>query len=153
MSKKKIIIIAGIAFIVLAMIGGGFFMLWQKLSALGNLKAGGDVKTEAKQDKESMGHIFSLESFIVNLSDEGGKRYLRVTMGLEVSDPKASDELTKRLPQIRDRILMILPTRKVGDLQTAEGKNSLRSEIAAELNELFGKEIVKKIYFTEFVIQ
>ncbi len=153
MSKKNIIIIAGIAFIVLAIIGGGFFMIWQKLSALGNLAAGVDVKTEVKQEKESMGHIFSLESFIVNLSDEGGKRYLRVTMGLEVSDPKASDELTKRLPQVRDRILTILPTRKVADLQTADGKDLLRSEIAAKLNELFAKEIVKKIYFTEFVIQ
>ncbi len=100
-----------------------------------------------------MGPVFSLDSFIVNLSDQGGKRYLRITMGLELADPKSAEEMTKRLPQIRDSILMILPSRKVDELQTTEGKNSLRTEIISKLNELFGKEIVKKIYFTEFVIQ
>ena len=100
-----------------------------------------------------MGPVFSLDSFIVNLSDQGGKRYLRITMGLELGDPKFAEELTKRLPQIRDSILMILPSRKVDELQTTEGKNSLRTEIISNLNELLGKEIVKKIYFTEFVIQ
>ncbi len=40
MSKKNIIIMAGIALIVLAVIGGGFFMLWQKLSSLDKPKEG-----------------------------------------------------------------------------------------------------------------
>ena len=48
---------------------------------------------------------------------------------------------------------MTLPSRKVDELQTTEGKNSLRTDIISKLNELLGKEIVKKIYITEFVIQ
>lgn len=151
MSKKSIIIIAGVSLIVLAVIGGGFFMLWQKLSSLDNLK--GAARPPEKSDHAGMGPVFSLESFIVNLSDQGGKRYLRITMGLELGDPKFTEELTKRLPQIRDSILMTLPSRKVEELQTTEGKNSLRADIISKLNELLGKEIVKKIYFTEFVIQ
>jgi flagellar protein FliL len=153
MSKKNIIIIAGIALIVFAVIGGGFFMLWQKLSAMEKPKEGQAAKASEKSDHGSMGPVFPLESFIVNLSDQGGKRYLRITMGLELGDPKSAEELTKRLPQIRDSILMILPSRKVEELQTTEGKHSLRTEIVSNLNELLGKEIVKKIYFTEFVIQ
>lgn len=151
MSKKSIIIIAGVSLIVLAIIGGGFFMLWQKLSSLDNLK--GAAKAPEKSEHAGMGPVFSLESFIVNLSDQGGKRYLRITMGLELGDSKFAEELTKRLPQIRDSILMTLPSRKVEELQTTEGKNSLRADIISKLNELLGKEIVKKIYFTEFVIQ
>ena len=153
MSKKNIIIIAGVSLIVLAIIGGGFFMLWQKLSALDSLKAGGAAKAPEKSDHAGMGPVFPLESFIVNLSDQGGKRYLRITMGLELGDSKFAEELTKRLPQIRDSILMTLPSRKVEELQTTEGKNLLRTDIISKLNELLGKEIVKKIYFTEFVIQ
>ncbi len=153
MSKKNIIIIAGVSLIVLAVIGGGFFMLWQKLSALGNLKSGESAKASEKSDMGGIGPIFPLDSFIVNLSDQGGKRYLRITMGLEIADPKYAEELTKRLPQIRDSILMALPSRKVEELQTGEGKNALRADIISKLNELLGKEIVKKIYFTEFVIQ
>ena len=74
-------------------------------------------------------------------------------MGLELSDPKGNDEILKRLPQVRDSIIMILPARKVEDLQSAEGKNALRAEIMAKLNELMGRDLVKKVYFTEFVIQ
>jgi flagellar basal body-associated protein FliL len=48
---------------------------------------------------------------------------------------------------------MTLPSRKVDELQTAEGKSALRSEIISNLNELLGKETVRKIYITEFVIQ
>jgi flagellar FliL protein len=153
MSKKSIIIIAGVSLIVLAIIGGGFFMLWQKLSAMDNLKAGGAAKSPEKVEQAGMGPVFPLDSFIVNLSDQGGKRYLRITMGLELGDTKFAEELTKRLPQIRDSILMTLPSRKVEELQTTEGKNLLRADIISKLNELLGKEIVKKIYFTEFVIQ
>jgi flagellar protein FliL len=153
MSKKNIFIMAGIALIVLVIIGGGFFMLWQKLSALDKPKDAEVAKVSEKGALGGMGPVFSLDSFIVNLSDQGGKRYLRITMGLELEDPKSAEELTKRLPQIRDSILMALPSRKVEELQTTEGKNSLRAEIISKLNELFGKEIVKKIYFTEFVIQ
>ncbi len=153
MSKKNIIIVTGIALIVLAIIAGGFFMLWQKLSALDKPKGGEPAQKPEKSEQGGIGPIFSLDSFIVNLSDQGGKRYLRITMGLELGDPKSAEELTKRLPQIRDSILMTLPSRKVDELQTMEGKNSIRSEIISNLNALLGKEIVKKIYFTEFVIQ
>jgi flagellar FliL protein len=153
MSKKNIIIISGIVLIVLAIIGGGFFMLWQKLSAMDKPKEAEAAKAPEKVEHGGMGPVFSLDSFIVNLSDQGGKRYLRITLGLELDDAKSTEELTKRLPQIRDSILMVLPSRKVEELQTTEGKNSLRTEIISKLNELFGKEIVKKIYITEFVIQ
>jgi flagellar protein FliL len=153
MSKKNIIIISGIVLIVLAIIGGGFFMMWQKLSAMDKPKEAEVAKAPEKAEHGGMGPVFSLDSFIVNLSDQGGKRYLRITLGLELDDAKSTEELTKRLPQIRDSILMVLPSRKVDELQTTEGKNSLRTEIISKLNELFGKEIVKKIYITEFVIQ
>lgn len=154
MSKKNIIIIAAVSLIVLVIIGGGFFMMWQKLSSLDNLRSGeGSDKTAEKTEHAGIGPIFSLEPFIVNLSDQGGKRYLRITMGLELGESKYAEEMTKRLPQIRDSILMILPSRKVEELQTTEGKHSLRTEMISNLNELLGKEMVKKIYFTEFVIQ
>jgi flagellar protein FliL len=153
MSKKNIVIVTGIVLIVLAIIGGGFFMMWQKLSSLDKPKGGETAQSPEKSEHGGIGPIFTLDPFIVNLSDQGGKRYLRVTMGLELGDPKSAEELTRRLPQIRDSILMILPSRKVDELQTMEGKNSIRTEIISKLNELLGKEIVKKIYFTEFVIQ
>jgi flagellar FliL protein len=153
MAKKNIIIIAGVVLVVLAVIAGGFFMLWQKLSALDKPPGEDPGKSSEKSSHGGIGPVFPLDSFIVNLSDQGGKRYLRVTMGLELGDPKSAEELTKRLPQVRDSILMTLPSRKVEELQSHEGKNLLRTEIISNLNDLLGKDTVKKIYLTEFVIQ
>ena len=153
MSKKTLIIIVAVAIIVLALIGGGFFMLWQKLSVLGQPQPAEGLNAAAKSEQSGIGPIFPLEAFIVNLSDQGGKRYLRTTISLELADQKTADELTKRLPQIRDGILTILPTKKVDDLQSVEGKNALRTEISTQLNAMVGKDSVKKIFFTEFVIQ
>jgi flagellar FliL protein len=89
----------------------------------------------------------------VNLADHGGKRYLRVTMALELSEPEAQTTIESRLPQIRDAILMILPTKKYDDISTTEGKIALRNELMENINGLMTKGHVNNIYFTEFVVQ
>jgi flagellar FliL protein len=89
----------------------------------------------------------------VNLADRGGKRYLRVTMALELSDPEAMTTIESRLPQVRDAILMILPTKKYEDVSTTEGKIALRKEIMEKINSLMTKGQVNNLYFTEFVVQ
>lgn len=153
MSKKNIIIIAAVGVLVLGFVGGGFFMMWKKLSAIDNIKGDPVSATAPKVEQPAIGPLFALESFIVNLADPGGKRYLRVTMNLELRDGKVNEAVSQRLPQVRDCILMVLPTRKVEDLQSIEGKNALREELIAKLNQLLGAGSVTKIYFTEFVIQ
>ncbi len=153
MSKKTIIILAAAGVLVLGIVGGGFFLMYKKLSEIDKLKAGIESAAAPKVEQPAIGPVFALESFIVNLADPGGKRYLRVTMQLELKDAKMNDQVTQRLPQVRDCILTVLPTRKVDDLQTVEGKTGLRSELITKLNELLGPGAVTKIYFTEFVIQ
>ncbi|MEW6258631.1 MAG: flagellar basal body-associated FliL family protein [Thermodesulfobacteriota bacterium] len=153
MSKKTIIIIAAAGVLVLVIAGGGFFLMYKKLAEIDKLKAGIESTAAPKEEKPAIGPLFALESFIVNLADPGGKRYLRVTMQLELKDTKVHEQVTQRLPHVRDCILTVLPTRKVDDLQTVDGKTGLRNELIAKLNELLGAGAVTKIYFTEFVIQ
>jgi flagellar FliL protein len=74
-------------------------------------------------------------------------------MNLELENDDLIEEMEKRLPQIRDAILMILPTRTYQDIRSAEGKAALRTEILAKMNSLLKKEAITNIYFTEFVIQ
>jgi flagellar FliL protein len=63
------------------------------------------------------------------------------------------DELAKRMPQIRDAILMILPTKRYADISTTEGKIALREEILNAVNGLLASSQISRIYFKEFVIQ
>ena len=153
MSNKVIVLVV---FLILVMIGmcGGIFMIWTKLTAL-EARANNTV-IQSGQDQEAQqapGTIFPLDTFIVNLADEGGKRYLRITMDLELTAETVVDDLRKRLPQMRDSILVVLPSKRFEDIRTVEGKASLRNEIIANLNGLFGHESISNIYFTEFVVQ
>ena len=157
MSNKLMIIMVGVLVLIMVAIGGGLFMMWSKVSALDQAvnppseEESEEAGKEAEQIK--IGPIFPLDTFIVNLSDQGGNRFLRATMNLELEHDDLIGEMEKRLPQIRDAILMILPTRTYQDIRSAEGKAALRTEILAKMNSLLKKEAITNIYFTEFVIQ
>ncbi len=100
-----------------------------------------------------MGPIYSLDTFIVNLADDGRSRYLRVTMDLELVSASEESTLDDRLPQVRDSILMILPSKRFEDIASMEGKTALRNEIITKLNGMLNKNVVSNIFFTEFVVQ
>ena len=94
-----------------------------------------------------------METLIVNLADQGGKRYLRVTMELELSSDEVVEEIDKRMPQLRDAILMILPAKQYADISTTQGKMGLRDEILNKMNGYLNKGSITTMYFTEFVVQ
>ena len=157
MSKKAMIMALVGVVLLLAMMGGGFFMMWQKMNAsLAQIQGANDKDGKAKAAKEEEEVIrptHKLETLIVNLADQGGKRYLRVTMELELSGPEVLEEIPKKLPQLRDTILMVLPSKQYAEISTTEGKIALRDELIAKINTLLKKGTVTTIFFTEFVVQ
>lgn len=154
MSNKILIIFIGVFLLVVIAMGGGFFMMWNKMSSM-NAQNSEDAETatETEEAVETMGPTTRLETFIVNLADKGGTRYLRISMDLELEKEETVEVVEKRLPKIRDAVLMILPTKKYEDIGTVEGKSALRNEMLAKINELMKPEEIKNIYFTEFVVQ
>ena len=155
MSNKLVFILIGVVVLVMVGLGGGFFMMWTKMATLNaqGPAVPNAAAATAPAEQAMLGPIFSLETFIVNLADKGGNRYLRVTMDLEMTNAALDDELTERLPQVRDAVLTILPNKRFENISTAEGKTSLRSELIEELNSFLSQGKVTKIYFKEFVVQ
>jgi flagellar protein FliL len=156
MSNKLVTILVGVLFVLVLALGGGMFMVWSKLSAVTAAAAKTeDEKNADKPKPEQMGKVIALDTFVVNLADAGGNRYLRITMDLEVvGDKKAEEEVTRRVPHMRDSVLMILPTKRYADISTTEGKTALREELTTAVNGLLtGGAKVARIYFKEFVIQ
>lgn len=156
MSNKLVTILVGVLFLLVLALGGGMFMVWTKLSAVTAAAAKvEDEKAPEKAKPEQVGKVISLDTFVVNLADPGGNRYLRITMDLEVvGDKKAEEEVTRRVPHMRDSVLMILPTKRFADISTTEGKSALREELTAAINGLLsGGAKIARIYFKEFVIQ
>jgi len=154
MSNKILIILIGVFLLVVIAMGGGFFMMWNKMSSMNVVNSEkAEDDTDVEEIAETMGPTKKLETFIVNLADKDGTRYLRISMDLELETKETAQVVDKRLPKIRDAILMILPTKKYEDIGTVEGKSSLRNEMLTKINELMVPESIKNIYFTEFVVQ
>ncbi|MFO7707973.1 MAG: flagellar basal body-associated FliL family protein [Desulfobacterales bacterium] len=155
MSNKLPVILLGAVLLLMLGLGGGLFMIWSKLSTMSALAArdGGGESEAGRSKAEEVKPVVSLDTFIVNLADPGGNRYLRVTMDLEVGGKAAADEIGKRVPQLRDAVLMILPTKRFADISTLEGKTALREELIGALNGMLGPGAVARIFFKEFVIQ
>jgi len=154
MSKKLLIIVVLAFVLLLGVMGTGFFFMWNKMNAA-NAHTADSGETEAPPAEEpvKIGPIHPLDTFIVNLADEGGSRYLRVTMNLELKDQDAVALVQERLPLVRNGVLMILPAKKYADISTVEGKDALRYELVAKLNSFLKSDSVANIYFTEFVVQ
>ena len=160
MSMKVVIIIAAAFLLIMGMMGAGFFFMYQKMNQTvaqvqnqNSEKAEEEAAAAAAEEANKMGPIFRMDTMIVNLADQGGKRYLRITMEFEISSEELIPEIEKRMPQIRDAILMILPTKQYADIGTTEGKIQLRDELMANLNMLLKTGSIVTIYFSEFVVQ
>ena len=153
MNKTLVIVIIAVAVLFIGAVGGGFYMIWNKLADLDARIQSEEVADEEEGPAAAMGALFPLDTFIVNLADEKSKRYLKVTMQIELKEGEPLELLEKRLVQVRDIILMILPTKRFAEIRSADGKTHLRQEILTRLNDLFKKEAVHNIYFTEFVVQ
>ncbi len=168
LGNKKVLIIIVAAVVV---IGGAaaFFLL--KGGGEEPVDDGHEVKTEKhapeKKKKESGGHgggdsaeaagdgpaVYGLKTFIVNLQDQSGGRYLKLTLNLELTSPESSGDLKVNDPKIRDSIIILLSSKSYSDIGTVEGKYKLRDEIVNRINQFLPDNSVKTAYFTEFVIQ
>ncbi|MBI3768939.1 MAG: flagellar basal body-associated FliL family protein [Deltaproteobacteria bacterium] len=99
------------------------------------------------------GPILPLETFIANLADEGGSRYLKATFQVEFLGASVPPDVNGRLPQIRDLLLTLLSSKSFEDVRTLEGKQQLREEIIGHVNQVLDRDAVKAVYFTEFIVQ
>ena len=153
MSNKVMFLVIAVMLLVTVGLAAGFFMMWGKLSEI-NTQAPPTANIEINQNQMSqLGPLFTLETFIVNLADEERSRYLRITMDLELVAATDTEKLNQRLSQVRDSILMILPSKRFEEIASVEGKTALRDEIISKLNSLFPRTVITNIFFTEFVVQ
>jgi flagellar FliL protein len=99
------------------------------------------------------GGLLSLEPFIANLADDGGRRYLKATFQVDFGNAEIPAAMTSRLPQTRDLLLTLFTSKTFDDIRTPEGKQQLREEIIQRVNQVLDRDLAKAVYFTEFIVQ
>lgn len=100
-----------------------------------------------------IGPIFQLDQFIVNLLSQGGRRYLKVSISLEMTTPNLENELNAKRAPVRDIIIDILTSKSIDDISTTRGKERLKEEIVQRLNEILVDGKIRNIFLTDMAIQ
>lgn len=152
-SKKKLIIILAAALVLLG--GGGGAAAWY----FSHKDAGhGKGKEEVKEEVAPAEPAFvKLETFTVNLDPEEGEKYLQVDITLSASSKEEAAALDQHMPLVRNRVLMVLTSKKPSEISTMDGKKVLSQEIVAQINKPFTLQAkpqkVSDVFFTSFVVQ
>jgi flagellar protein FliL len=117
---------------------------------------GAAAAAEAPKETEKVKSTLKLDSFLVNLSDQDGTRFVKVSFQLGLDETKLGEEYAgdpNVLGATRDAIILILTTKSSDDLLTLEGKEKLKQEIRERVNKVLPKGKVVEIHILDFVVQ
>ncbi len=147
--KKKLIIIIAAVLLLIGVGAGVFLFIGGEEEKLSPEEEQAALEKQAKQ----VGPMVSIETFIVNILDDEESRYLKAAITIEASNQEAAMELNERMPQIKDAVLLLVGNKTFDELRDMQGKIQLRAELINRLNGILVKGKVKRIYFTDFVVQ
>ncbi len=154
--KKGKGMIIGIIVGLLVLGGGGYYAyitFFQEKPVEEAPVEGEEVKKEKVEEDVNLGVMFPLDPFIVNLAGSEGKRFLKVTISLELSTPEVHAELKENIQKVTDSILVLLSSKSFEDVYSVQGKFKLKDEVTTRVNRFLVVGHVKDAYFTEFIIQ
>jgi flagellar FliL protein len=131
---------------VLLLLGGGAW--WFLGSSSGTVQA-----EEAKIEERG---IVPFETFLVNLTDPGGNRFLKCTLQLVFASEAEAKHVADNealMGHARSAILELLTEQNAPALITAEGKQKLKDAVKAHVAKVLAKYKVVDVLFSEFVVQ
>ncbi|AHI06942.1 flagellar protein FliL [Bdellovibrio bacteriovorus W] len=156
--QKPILLIALVVINMIVVMGVGYMLYQgkQKEAAEPRIEQvikgeAGAQHREATEEKEVIGKVIPLETFIVNLAGSKGRKVAKVNMELEVKGNHVLEEIEKRKAQVRDIIIILLSAKTYEEVSTREGKDNLRNEIKDTINSFLVQGKISNVFFTEFI--
>lgn len=184
-SKKKLIVILAVVLALAGGGGAAAFFLMKKPDAhqakdkhgekaekgegheegAAEEGAAEEAAGEEEAAEESGGHadpktaltFVPFETFTVNLLPDPDDKFLQLDLTMEVKGAELAEKLKTQMPALRNRVLLLLTSKKASDIATPEGKAQLSEELLTELKKPLGghgKPLkITQVLFTSFVIQ
>lgn len=174
---NKKILIAVVAVNVLLAGGLGFMVLGNKDKAAEQAKGGHKKAAEGEEGEEGeaegheggeeeaeegeghakskFGPLVDIGSFVANLQTPPGQtpRYAKVSVSVEAINEEAKLRVEGAVVPIKTEALMMLSNAKVDDMVGQEKMMALSETLAKRINKLIGKKTIKRVYFSELVVQ
>ena len=146
-SRKKLFMVTAVVLLLAAAGGGGFWYFNQAAA----------TPAQAKQEPPKPPVFVSLETFTVNLQPDPAEQFLQVDLTLQLPDEEQAKIVQQHMPEVRNRLLMLLTSKKSSEITTIDGKKQLSREISAQLDQPFTAGVKLQhapgVFFTSFVIQ
>ena len=127
--KKPMGMIIGIIVGLLALGGGGYYAYmtyFQEKPVKEGAVEGEEGAVKEVEESVNLGVMFPLDPFIVNLAGSQGKRFLKVTISLELSTPEVHAELKENMQKVTDSILVLLSSKSFEDVYSVRGNFKLK---------------------------
>lgn len=161
-SGGNMVLILIVVLLVVLLVGGG-------LAAYFLLGSDDDMTTMQQQNQQTtntnrkstgrstqyltIGPMYPMSQFVVNLLSESGSKYLKVVLDVELDSEQLSVEMDHKKSLIRDIIIRSLSSKTFEEVSTMKGKDRLKDEIVNKINDVLADGQVKNIFFTDFVVQ
>lgn len=97
--------------------------------------------------------FYNVGEFTANLSGPGAAHYVRLNVNFELDKTLDEEEMKKRTPQIRDKIITLLNSKRPQDLQNSDGRGFLKEEMKTSINGFLQTGKVAGVYFSTFVFE
>lgn len=149
---SSIVMLAGIGLVAFLAGGGAGFGGHLMLFPCEECEAVVEVDEEGEVDERPARSVHPLNTFTVNLRGTGGGRVLRMQVQVEV-DGGDLEMVEDQTPVLRDAVLMLASDYTYADLEGIDGKARFRDELMTRLNGALTNPMIKRIYFTQFVVQ
>lgn len=159
-NKMMFIMLGAMFFLLVAGMGGMFFMLKGKSDTKETSAASaehGDKKEEPKNKGAAL-YVSFEPPFVVNFAADSPVRFLQVSLQVMTREAAMEHMLKENDPAVRNAILTLLSTQKYEELATPDGKETLRAKALEAVRGVVKEEggdgeKVEAVYFTSFVMQ
>jgi len=152
-SKVPFILGAVAVFLIGGAIGWAVTLLTAASDPAADAPAAADAAEGDEQGSQDIGtDMTNLGNFTVNLRDSAGGRVLQMEIQVE-SDIESAESVEKRMPQLRDSVILLASDYSYTELEGIDGKFRLKDDIHARVNAVLEPITVRRVYFTEFVVQ
>lgn len=97
--------------------------------------------------------------FVVNFTHEGTLRYLQTELEVMYHEENLIDRVTANMPAIRNALILLLSDQEFEKLSSRSGKEQLRREMLATVNNVILSEeeaeldIIGEVYITNYIMQ
>jgi len=145
-----LLVIGGVAAFLLS---GGDEETQQMDQSAPSSKDASPKKQKKRMESLTVGPMYPLDNFIVNLLSDSGRRFLKTQINLEMDTEDLAAELDSKVPVIRDIVIRVLTSKTLEEISTAKGKDKLKDALINQLNMRLKDGEINNLYFTEFVIQ